>query len=419
MKILWFANTPCGASEYLNKAKVLGGGWLYSLSQELSKLPEIELHIAFYWGNQIDDFEYKGIFYHPVYQKDLKTKASRAIARHKMLLGFDSEQSSIQQLIRVVEIVAPDLIHIHGTEENFGLIAEQVSNIPIVISIQGLLSSYFEKLYSGFSKQQLAHSDRFVDIIRCRLISQEERLFYKKMLVEKRILKSVLNIIGRTDWDKRCTLAINPKRQYFSVGEILRDAFYSMEWTGTHKSTVYKIVTTSSPAIYKGLETIYRTAQILDAAGVQYEWAVIGVSKVDKVTHVANSIIRHPSKNIKLLGFLPADDISTILCESDCYVQVSHIENSPNSLCEAMVLGMPIIASNAGGSASLFTDNQDGILVQDGDPYILAGSIIEFINNGDKYKKMGQNARIKALERHNPQKIVRDLINTYKCILEA
>ena len=37
MKVLWFANTPCGATEYLTGNKVTGGGWLYALSEALSR----------------------------------------------------------------------------------------------------------------------------------------------------------------------------------------------------------------------------------------------------------------------------------------------------------------------------------------------------------------------------------------------
>ena len=41
-------------------------------------------------------------------------------------------------------------------------------------------------------------------------------------------------------------------------------------------------------------------------------------------------------------------------------------ENSPNSLAEAMVSGMPIIAYNVGGISSMFENGKSGILVEAG-----------------------------------------------------
>ena len=66
-----------------------------------------------------------------------------------------------------------------------------------------------------------------------------------------------------------------------------------------------------------------------------------------------------------------------LLMTADVYVQVSHIENSPNSLCEAMLAGVPVVASYPGGTASRVQDLVHGGLVQDGDPYVLAGALKE------------------------------------------
>lgn len=42
MRILWFANTPCMAEDYLNKHPK-GGGWLYSLNKQLQKITILNL----------------------------------------------------------------------------------------------------------------------------------------------------------------------------------------------------------------------------------------------------------------------------------------------------------------------------------------------------------------------------------------
>jgi glycosyltransferase involved in cell wall biosynthesis len=105
------------------------------------------------------------------------------------------------------------------------------------------------------------------------------------------------------------------------------------------------------------------------------------------------------------------------MLKADIFVHPSHIENSPNSLCEAMLLGMPVIATAVGGVLSMLNDKQEGILIQDGDPYSMAGAVLELIANRNYAKKLGLNARSKAMEKHDPDKIANQLMTAYFSVL--
>jgi glycosyltransferase involved in cell wall biosynthesis len=102
---------------------------------------------------------------------------------------------------------------------------------------------------------------------------------------------------------------------------------------------------------------------------------------------------------------------------ADLFVHSSHIDNSPNSVCEAMLMGMPVIASYAGGTPSLITDKKEGLLVQDGDPYALAGAILELARDKDYAYTLGCNARIRAMQRNDPSRIVNDVMRIYSSVL--
>lgn len=121
--------------------------------------------------------------------------------------------------------------------------------------------------------------------------------------------------------------------------------------------------------------------------------------------------------NIRLMGALPAEELAKNLLQANAYVQVSHIENSPNSLCEAMMAGTPVIASFAGGTASLMQDGITGTLVQDGDPYVLAGGMQEIIEHPENYIRMAEAARQMAQKRHDVQTVVDQLLNAYRAIM--
>ena len=122
--------------------------------------------------------------------------------------------------------------------------------------------------------------------------------------------------------------------------------------------------------------------------------------------------------NIELLGKKNELEICDLFLKSDIYIQTSHIENSPNSLCEAMMIGMPIIASNVGGTSSLLIDEKDGQLFQNGDFYSLAGLIKSTSFEFEKASVYAENAREKSNNRHNKVKILSGIIETYKQILD-
>jgi glycosyltransferase involved in cell wall biosynthesis len=98
---------------------------------------------------------------------------------------------------------------------------------------------------------------------------------------------------------------------------------------------------------------------------------------------------------------------------ADVYVHPSHIENSSNAIQEAMLLGMPVVATNVGGTPSLFTDNKEGLLVQSKDPYAMAGAILECLQSPEKSKEMGSKARLLGLKRNDNKKICEELIKTF------
>ena len=95
----------------------------------------------------------------------------------------------------------------------------------------------------------------------------------------------------------------------------------------------------------------------------------------------------------------------------------SHIENNSNSLCEAMKIGVPCIASYVGGIGSLIVNDFDGVLVQNGDSIALAGAIKELLLNKEKLIKISQNAIKSSNKRHDKEKIINNLLSIYNCII--
>jgi glycosyltransferase involved in cell wall biosynthesis len=171
---------------------------------------------------------------------------------------------------------------------------------------------------------------------------------------------------------------------------------------------------------YKGIELLVRTFSILKAhTSYSFELSICGVSENEEIIELIKKKYKkgYNLLDIKFLGSLTSDNLVKQLCNSNFYVHPSYIENSPNSVCEAMILGMPVVSTNVGGITSLITDKEEGLLVQEGEPYSMAGAIIELVNDYDFARLLGKNARKRSLMRHNPGVIGEHLIEIYKTIL--
>lgn len=420
MKVLWFTNTPCGATEKLTGAPVTVGGWLYALSEEIVKHKEVDLHIAFYWGKQEEPFYYKGITYHPVLRNGYGSKIGRYLYRLKQQFDKFIDDNEIDRLFEVYSTIKPDIVHFHGSEENFGLLAEKI-DIPMVLSIQGMLSPIFYKYYSGFQRSKVFRTESYLAKLMLDGYGANERRMMLRLARERRILKAIPNIIGRTYWDRDCSLFFNPSRRYFICNEILRSEFMTSEWKRPNSDVPFVLSTTISNGIYKGLEMVFTTAKLLLETKVPFKWIVIGIDKQDALSRMTQKItgIYHSDVNVELIGRKNAHEMVDVLKNCHAFIQVSHIENSPNSLCEAMALGIPIIASNAGGTASMLQDGKEGILVQDGDPYRLAGAIMNMMHDYSNAEEMGKAACNKALKRHTSTNVLEELWRAYYEILKS
>ena len=417
MKVLWFANTPCGACERLNN-NINGGGWLLSLEKELIKRDDIKLAVCFYYTKEIESFNYNGIHYYPIYRKYSSSKLLRYFGR--LLLKQNIERREIENLLTIIESIKPDIIHIHGNEDNFGLI-QYHTKLPVVISIQGLINPICEKYYSGIPKNEASKYEGIFNKILLKKNTYFHNNYLKNASRERKILRKTKFIIGRTSWDNRVIKVLSPSSRYFKNNEIIRSEFYKNNWRKLKFEKNLRIISTLSDAFYKGFESIIKTASILkEYPELSFEWIVVGLTRNTSVIKIVEKWLKIDLENlnIKILDPKNEKELVKILLFSDIYCQVSHIENSSNSLCEAMLLGMPIIATFAGGTSSLLEDGKQGILVQDGDPYSIAGSIIELYNDFNNAKQYGRKARKKALLRHNKKAIIKELINIYYSILK-
>jgi len=115
-------------------------------------------------------------------------------------------------------------------------------------------------------------------------------------------------------------------------------------------------------------------------------------------------------------GILNEKQMCERYLKSHIFVCPSSIENSPNSLGEAMILGVPCVASDVGGVTDLLKHREEGFVYQADAPYMLAHYVCEIFSNDELALQFSKKSREHAKITHNVQTNLNNLINIYRQI---
>lgn len=409
MKVLWFeVRTP---SKYVGTDNLIAG-WQDSL-EEIVKKHDIDLYVVFE-GNRNDKHKIiENVTYIPIPTKDIPVWHW---FENKISWDYNAKKVSEYSLY-IINQIRPDVIHIFGMEWSWAHIVEKTT-IPCVVHIMGSIVPYYNAIYPPSYNSNLFYKHLFPNIKKifdfwCTIKKNKSWLSH-----EKRKWKVVSNYMGRTAWDHALVDVLHPGAHYFHVNEAIRSAFVKTNkmWQQPQCSHI-RLVSVGCSSFWKGPDMMLKTAHILKEAGVDFDWFVIG-----KISSTLKNVIEKKEKllfvenNVNILGYLGPESIIDYLCNCTLYVHTAYIENSPNSICEAQLLGVPIVSTNVGGISTLL--GNDGVLVPANDPWQMANAIIKLSNDKDRMAMFSKNGLAKAKERHNPDKIVGQLINCYKSVIK-
>lgn len=405
MRVLWFSPTPSMYDE--GKA----GGWVASLEQAFRAYqPDVDLAIAFdYAGGETVTRD--NVTYYPM-------SYGRSIAdRINLKLGKTAIDSRyLPCVLSVIEDFKPDVIQCFGSEWPYGLVAEH-SDTPVVIHMQGFLNIYSLESSLAFSKNDLLRAEGLTpktlyhalfDARRSEAVNARER---EIMAVNRYFM-------GRTNWDRQIVRYFSPSAQYFHCEEALRPAIYDAKtawsWKGTDVPT---LITITQAGTLKGNEMILRTAKLLkEQFHFDFAWRVAG-DKRSFARFEKKTGIRHEDVGIELLGMIPAEQIVQELSSARLYVHPAIIDNSPNSLCEAQLIGCPVLASYVGGIPSLVDDGKTGFLYPYEEPYSLAFMIMRVASDRTLLEAVSNMERSVATARHDPEVLASQIVSIYRNII--
>lgn len=420
-KIIWFVNAAFDETSLQNNLNNKGKGWLATLANTL--LDQYDLHVI-----SVDPYrkDKKGEKLTTHYLKPSHWKLKLVLNAFWPLKNMEGDLLS--QMLTLVKEIDPDLIHIHGSEKQFIRIASrpEVKHIPIGLSIQGVMTAISKGYTASYPLSFLKTFYAFRGFQKTKWLPQRllnrYKSFIKQAEIEKNYSQHVDFFFGRTTWDKHISQLLGNQTNYFKIDRILKPEFYNTVWTPPkQKSQKIIIHTTLGNALFKGIDVIAESCTYLIDKGLEFEWHIAGVDKDSWSVRAAKKKLKHkfPKHGLVFLGPLDADQLISHMLKANIYVMSSYIENSPNSLAEAMLIGMPCIATFAGGTSTYINQNKDGVLVPTGDALAMAATIFDFYKNPDKAVLYGKNARNVSLKRHDPERIKNAFIEAYASIFKT
>jgi len=419
MRILWLTNRPLDpVNRKFNIPENVMGGWMDSLRIALQNSPDIHLGIASASNINFHWFQEQGVDY---YNIPMPKQHGSIKAVYRRWLHTSDFPDAIPNCLKIIEEFKPDLIHLHGSESFYSDLTESKLSVPVVISIQGILAVWELFYFGGYSISDKLRDILTPNFLRGISVVHNYININKAARRERKNIQNCKYFIGRTDFDKNFIQIHNYKTQsnYYHCDEVLRSQFYKVNWIPKPNNTQI-IYCLSSAFPYKGLDCLLMACHVLKNVGFNHFQLRISGDILN--SSVGDALVRKVYKlNLKQeIVWLGQSSVETILDEltnANLFVIPSYIENSPNSLAEAMLVGVPCVAPYCGGVPSMVTHGKESLLFQPGDHFSLAGMMARILDDPTLAQQLSHQAKALALERHNPQNISIKMEHIYSQII--
>lgn len=408
MKILWLSNVVLNEIESYST-----GTWLYAMSRGLIDSRSVKL------GN--------------ISQGDVKRYTQQDFGSIKQWIipntlkqrkdGLPSQQI-INDIVSAVNEFKPDLIHIWGTEGNWGLLtARKIIKIPALLGIQGIKSA-ISKYYSGnLTTMEMLKCIGIKEIVRKSTIFHGQYKFKQWGKFEKEIISNHKFIATQSKWSDIYIKSINKNCVTYQIDRILREIFYTaVPWKYNSKPIIF--FSAAYPSPFKGLHVAVRALAILknNFPNIQLRIAGwhprTGIRSDGYVSWIVREIKRLDlESNVVWLNSLSAIQIIKELQKCSAIVIPSFVESYCLVLAEAMILGVPSVVSYTGGMVNLGHHEKSVLFFPPGDSEICAWQLDRILTDCDIAQKLSTQARETALVRNNSKQVTQRQIDIYRQVL--
>lgn len=418
MKVLWITNVLFPEALSLitgHKCSLQGsGGWLMSAANKLLETDDLEIIVAAP-SNLV---------------KTLTKVCGQQMTYYALPCRNERRYNKQYEAIwrKIVSEEKPNIVHIYGTEFAHGLaFCRAKTDIPHVLSIQGISEEIGNHYLDGMSCGNVIHNTSLFDLLYAgTLFKQQRRYIDHGRNVERELIRSSKHIIGRTSFDRSHICMINPLATYYKCNEILRPTFYTKPFWDYDECSKHSIFLSQCNYPIKGLHQVLRAMPYVLKNFPDAHIRIAGNDILSKgsfrqrltqstyarfIMHLIKKL--NLEQNVCFMGPLDAEQMKREYLRCNVFVSPSSIENSPNSLGEAQLLGVPCVGSYVGGTPDMIPNEKCGILYRASDIMMLADAICSIFSR--KWDCVEEQAE--AQKRHHVHNNIQAILSVYNSII--
>jgi glycosyltransferase involved in cell wall biosynthesis len=363
-------------------------GWIVNLAKALVRQSDVDLHILTASSGILSHHNVSkdGMTFHVI--RHTVPFTARGFPRYMRLDVVTRYVTLRRRMKQVLEALQPDIIHVHGTENGYALAVFDTDK-PIIVSLQGLVSAIAPSSGSVFLHLQAQ--------------------------IERSVIRAARYVGTRTAWANDLVRGLNAAAILYHLPEAINPVFFSV----SPRPKAANILMVGTIVQRKGIEDALAAMPLVIERCEGARLIVVGDGRADYVAQLQRTASAAGiGDHIEWLGRKTPEEIAELHAASTVLIHPSHVDNSPNSIAEAMASGLPVVASDAGGIPSMIEHGATGLLIPSRQHRQLAEAIIRLLNNPGQRHELARRARCVARERHFPGCVASTTLDAYRDVIE-
>ncbi|MCR5449550.1 MAG: glycosyltransferase [Solobacterium sp.] len=389
-----------GAGKYFGRTDDNGGGWISGMINGLKNSSGIELYYA--------AFE-KG-------EDNSVSKASSDGVEYSLVTYKDSSYAC-----SYLRQTGCDVYHLFGAENPF--VQDILAGIPFdktLVYIQGLISEYYYHYKAGYDLYSPASPlfSKYIDL--------NANMFRERGKTEIEVFRQAKFIAGRTDWDHAFLLKHHLDAVYYHLDETLRAPFYTAETWSPECMEPHTIYVTQANYPIKAAHMVAEMLKILRQSYPDVRCLISGENLmkaqspatklgVSYASHIRKLIRRYGLENSMIyIGEQDTESVISHMQNANVFLSPSSIENSSNSLQEAMLIGTPCVSSYVGGLNTIVSSPDQCLMYPFDDPMLGAYQIARIFDDKELAVSLSEKGSRRIRYLADPEKNAKQLTGIYR-----